>query len=271
LASVGRSYTSQSKSHKFSNADYLGKECAEAKNCIQAIHSNVVPCFEDSVPFDHVTLKERAKILQYYQLFNVDNPKFCTNDLKAHEAQILKATKEFFCAFNPSPQHVKLADEICTRSIMEPGFNEKYSKLYKYARQCFISTYWVSPDEFPVELHSIKMSSWSDLRTFLNKNDHKAATPEVLLPPVLLYPWVSPAPEDIEQLEEDSLKCKLDRTRIRDILSDIIKPPTKQVTMTDFVWRKQIAPRSTPLALKLILRLKELSHCNINTKQLLIG
>lgn len=125
-------------------------------------------------------------------------------------------------------------NEICVRSIMEIGFNERYSKVYKYAKQCYTGTRWHAPDEFPVRFTSVpEVNSWPALRKFILAVG--PATPEVLIPPELLYPWESPTPTDVEYLLEEGSECKLDKSIIQKILDELIVEPKKILTTTDFV------------------------------------
>jgi len=167
-----------------------------------------------------------------YQLFQVDEPTF-DRTTEGLQGQLLRATREYFEAFNTSRRLHEVVRKVCYHSILTPGFNEQYSKLYKYARQAILATRWerFTPD-WPVD-EDIGISSWAELKELFKL--HEPASPEVLLPPELLYPWASPRPEDIEYLEAEGPECTLDRGRIKDILQSILVKPRMIPTTTDFI------------------------------------
>jgi len=168
---------------------------------------------------------------QAFCVFNTDDPKFSTDPYCVHAEQ-LKATYEFYCAFNDFKSKKDFAYNVCKRSILEEGFNSKYSKLYKYSRQCYFGTTWEAPPEYPLPGFQ-NLNSWSDFRAFI-QNSPISFTPEVILPPELLFPWRDELPNDIAFLEEES-SCKLDKNRVRLIIRDLLSEPKKVPTELDFV------------------------------------
>jgi len=182
------------------------------------------------IPFD---LKTSQKVYLSYQMFNIDNPRF-SKDYKLTLGEILKSTVEYYCAFNPHRDKVKLAHEVARRSILEKGFNDRYSKVYKYCRQCYFGEHWAEPDDFPIPEGILNIRSWKDLRVFLLRTG-KPGTPEILLPPELLYPWESPIPEDIEYLEEPYAGHDINIERIRKIIQSKLVQPKVIPTKTDFM------------------------------------
>jgi len=178
------------------------------------------------------TMKDRIRLKEAYSLFDPLQPQW-SNIQDECLAQVLKATKFFFCYLNPSPEAIELAEEICSRSIMEDGFNGKYAKVYKYCRQSILGINWTPPEDFPVQLLDYKINSWIDLKQHLR--GLKPGTPEVLIPGELLFPWEDDLPSDIEYLEGESNPNKLDTSIIKEILDEIIGSPRMIPVMTDFV------------------------------------
>jgi hypothetical protein len=182
------------------------------------------------LPYD---FKKSHEVLEAFYMFNVDNPHF-SKDYKLVHGELLRATVEFYCAFNSTTKQKGFCFEVATRSITEKGFNEKYSKVYKYSKQCLLGINWVIPDEFPFPDGIYKITTWRELRDFLKKAGNPA-TPELILPPELLYPWESPIPEDIEYLEEQHAEPDINMDTMIEIIESKLKPPQKIPTMTDFI------------------------------------
>jgi hypothetical protein len=167
-------------------------------------------------------------------------------------AQILKATYFFYVYLNPHPGAIEIATEVCHRSILEPGFNGKYAKIYKYCRQGLLGINWTPPDEFPTPLIDGKINDWFKLKDFLR--GHQPGTPEVLIPGELLFPWEDDLPSDIEYLEGDYPGNKLDEGIIEEIVDSLLSDPRMIPTTTDFIVSqtncKRIHSASTSLELE---------------------
>jgi hypothetical protein len=185
------------------------------------------------IPRDKFNLLELCELRACFEVFSSTNPIWSTCPYK-RLAQRLRATFDFYEAFNVgNPKLVAISREACVRSIMEPGFADKYSKIYKYTRQCYGGDKWDKPTDFPIRMKSISPSTWHTVKTICATST--SATPEVIIPPELLYPFSSPEPEDIEYLEQDPAPNKLDVAIIKEILAEIIQPPSHIATTIDFV------------------------------------
>jgi hypothetical protein len=88
--------------------------------------------------------------------------------------------------------------------------------------------------DFPIPEGISGITSWKELRNFFKKVP-KPATPEVLIPPELLYPWASPKPEDIEYLLEDDPKVTINQEKIKKIIRSCLDQPRMIPTLTDFL------------------------------------
>jgi hypothetical protein len=185
------------------------------------------PPFDPSTPY-----KERVKILEAYKMFDILEPSW-SNDAKCRYGQILRATKEFYCLINDNLVLKRISEEVCTRSILEKGFNEKYSKVYKYSRQCCLGINWNCPADFPVPLLNGKINSWKSFRQAIGLR--KPATPEILIPGELLYPWLDEKPSDIEYLEDEYRPESIDKDSFREILGSLLIAPKRIPKMCDFV------------------------------------
>jgi len=182
------------------------------------------------IPFDS---RKSREVLEVFYMFNVDNPRF-SSDYKLVHGELLRATYEYYVAFNSNSKQKAFNLEVVTRSISEEGFNEKYSKVYKYSKQCYLGINWVIPDEFPIPGGIQGIDSWKKLRSYL-KQAGSPATPEVIIPPELLYPWASEKPKDIEYLEEPFAEPDIDMDLMNEIIRSKLNPPKKIPTMTDFI------------------------------------
>jgi hypothetical protein len=129
----------------------------------------------------------------------------------------------------------EINEEICTRSINENGFNERYSKLYKYTRQCLWASHWDQPDDFPFQHDGIcNAKTWEEWR-FLLKGKNFFMTPEIVIPDTLLFPWDEPTPEAIEILEEDiNPTPNLDMDVVRKILRELLVDSGNKISVIDF-------------------------------------
>jgi hypothetical protein len=187
-----------------------------------------------SCPIDPspLTRLERSDLVVAFKAFSVDSPQWSC-DPKMRHAQLLKATYEYYAAFNSDSLLTDISWEACVRSIYEPEFIEPYSKIYKYCRQAYYGDNWIQPEDFPIELNCLKQSSWNYLVPLLKRTT--PATPEVLIPPELLYPYLTPEPKDIEFLEDQSIPNKLDTNLMEEIIESVLEPPRKIPTMIDFV------------------------------------
>jgi hypothetical protein len=182
------------------------------------------------IPFDSAL--SRMALLAY-KMFNIDNPCF-SPDYKVAQGEILRGVVDFYDTFNNNPKRKLFTQEVAYRSISEEGFNDTYSKLYKYCRQCYLGIHWSMPDEFPFPEGIQGISSWKAFRSFIMRTGG-AATPEIIIPPELLYPWASPKPEDIEYLEQEPAVNTLDEKKMYDIIISKLKPPSMIPTTTDFI------------------------------------
>ena len=185
------------------------------------------------LPYERGSIRDTQPIWQAYQLFNIDNPVFSAKPKEVH-AQQLRATVEYFCAFNESNERKAFVREIARRSILEEGFNDRYSKLYKYCRQCYFAEIWEEPPTFPFPEGILGISTWKQFRRMLRKMP-EPATPEILIPPELLYPWSSPRPEDIEYLLEEQSFNQLNVEMMEEIILDLLIEPKRKHTVFDFV------------------------------------
>lgn len=186
------------------------------------------------LPINPLPFKERLRILESFELFSSDNPHFSADPI-LRCAEMLKATVEYYCAFNSDPRVNILAQETARRSILEEGFNDQYSDVYKYSRQCNWSIQWTIPPDYPDLGLPFLGRSWDDFRQFW-QSCPKSFTPEVMLPPELLYPWRDKLPEALDILEEyPPPVCKLDQKEISEILDGLLTKPTMIPTMVDFV------------------------------------
>jgi hypothetical protein len=218
-------------------ANFKGKSletCQEQRDC-----KKQSPCFRVNseefrrLPFEFSGYKDTQRIYAAYQFFDIDNPTF-SKDPKLVHAEQLKCTVEFYKAFNKNKRRCEFADVTAERSIKEKDFLDKYSKLYKYCRQCYLSTHWEVPDEFPFPEGIYNISSWTDFKVLLKERPY-SFTPEIILPPELLYPWDSMRPEDVEILTEEPSVCTLDEKRMYDIILSLLTKPKKIPTPLDFV------------------------------------
>jgi hypothetical protein len=90
------------------------------------------------------------------------------------------------------------------------------------------------PTEFPdLDLPYIG-KSWESYQLFLQEIGD-TMTPEIIIPPELLIPWVEDPPMAIEILEEQEFpENKLDMKVFNKILDELIESPTMVPTMVDF-------------------------------------
>jgi hypothetical protein len=187
------------------------------------------------IPFEFNRMTAKLA-LEAYRVFDLDKPIFSVDPISFH-GSVLRMTKEVFCLINPNPRVSKLLDLICEKSIMCDGFNNDYSDVTKYARQCYWGVQWSEPAEFPKlgEEFDEFFTSWKTLKRFINLAVNPK-TPEVLLPPELLFPWKDKQPEGIEILEEDhDPSLKIEHHIVEKIIEDMMHEPTSIPTKVDFL------------------------------------
>jgi hypothetical protein len=114
---------------------------------------------------------------------------------------------------------------------------------------------WTAPQDFPIKEGILGITSWLQLREFLHSVG-RIATPEILIPPELSYPWASPKPEDIEYLEGEDPDTDINVPIIKEILLELLKPDDSHITITDFILlqtnTKMAAAGNTPEELEKI-------------------
>jgi len=186
-----------------------------------------------SVPFDF-TIENSKIAMQGFKHFDVYNPVFTNHELFIHGAH-LKSTYQWWCEINKNETAQAFAYEVCIMSIEKEFFNDQYSKLWKYARQCFWGKKWVEPIDFPFPTEFKEFfCDWKSFKKFLILANPK--TPEVILPPALLFPWVDPLPQAIEILEEDHDPTpKINLEIFENIIKDLMHEPTNIYTDVDFL------------------------------------
>jgi hypothetical protein len=207
----------------------------------------------DSPPYlpSSVSRKEKQEILMAYRSFTSSEPYF-DNKPKWAYAQKLRAVKDFYCSLNTYLDLESLMTFICESSILDPTFNERYSKVYKYSRPAYWAKSWLIPDDAPPpEFSKWFGNSWITFASFLKK--FSFMTPELLIPPECLFPWKDNLPEDIEILEEYTTQEPKWSDECRQVLKRLLRKPTKEATMVDFL----LAQTNTKKCVRFGMNLKQ--------------
>jgi len=180
------------------------------------------------------SLEQSKKALLAYRLFQADLP-FISGDPYEFHGILLKLVVEYYSAFCISQSCKDFALWVGEQSISKRGFNDLYSKLWKYSRQAVFSKHWSLPDDWDSRLDNPWFSSWKGFQQFLLAESSNKLV-ERILPASCLFPWEDNLPEDIEILEEENpFSNSLNHDTIYEIIKDCLVKPTMLPTDVDFM------------------------------------
>jgi hypothetical protein len=191
--------------------------------------------------YDVKTARAATEIYNIFDGVDPDNGYMVSDSAALTQALILRGTIEYAKDLNGRrPEYSQLVHDIGERSCFEgPKFNEAYSDVYKYTRQAMFAKQWLAPEsEFPLPGLG-GCHTWLEWKDYLRRTlffSNRPATPEVLIPPELLFPWRDALPTALEILETNDGKTEhsLNEDIVNGILDELLEPVKVIETPIDF-------------------------------------